>query len=133
MTLVELEDKLRAALAGRADLRFAILFGSSVSRGPDAARDVDVALAPRVSMSLMELGALAVDLERAIGHDVDVIDLDGASTLLRWEVLRGGRVVHVSDEDALRAFRVYVPLEYADLRPYLELEAEGLRRALGAG
>jgi predicted nucleotidyltransferase len=125
----ELETKLRALLAGK-DIQFAFVFGSSVRRGPDAARDIDLAVSTREPLSLMQRGALAIELEGSLGKTVDVVDVGEASTLLRWEVVRDGRVVAARDEDALRAFRVLAPLEYADLRPYLDREAEGLRRAL---
>jgi predicted nucleotidyltransferase len=130
VTLDELETKLRDVLR-RGDLRFAILFGSCASKDPDSARDVDVAISPREPLSLMALGALAVELERAVGKEVDVVDVDESSTLLRWEIVRTGRVVHDADHDALQSFRARVPLEYADLRPYLDREAAGQRRALG--
>lgn len=131
MTQGELAAKLREALARRADVRFAILFGSCATKGPDQARDVDVAVRLRAPLSLMGLGALELELEDAVGKEVDVVDVDEASTVLRWEILRTGRVVDARDEEALHAFRVYVPLEYADLRPYLDREAAGQRRALG--
>jgi predicted nucleotidyltransferase len=131
VTLDELEVQLRAVLAGRHDVRFAILFGSSVARTPDAARDVDVAVSLDASLSLMDLGALAVQLEAAVGKSVDVVDVDEATTLLRWEIVRLGRTLVARDEDALLDFRARVPLEYADLKPYLDREAAGLRRVLG--
>ncbi len=130
MTLEELETKLRSVLAQRRDIRFALLFGSSVTR-PDGARDVDVALSFDAPLSLMEMGALAVLLESAVGKSVDVVDVDEATTLLRWEIVRAGRTLVARDVPAMLDFRAHVPLEYADLRPYLDREAEGLRRVLG--
>lgn len=130
MTLDELESKLRDVLAQRRDVRFAILFGSSVAR-PDGARDIDLALSFDGPLSLMDLGAVAVQLEAAAGKAVDLVDVDEATTLLRWEIVRVGRVVLARDEDALLEFLARVPLEYADLRPYLDREAAGLRRLLG--
>ena len=131
MTPSELEGKVSAVLAQRGDVRFAILFGSSVARGPDAARDIDVALSFDAAVSLMDLGALAAVLETAVGKSVDLVDVENASTLLRWEIVRGGRVVAARDKARLLEFLARVPLEYADLKPYLDREAEGLRRALG--
>jgi len=124
------ERLLRAALSHRDDVRFAWLFGSAVARGPDAARDLDVAVAFRSPPSLLDLCRLAADLEREVGKEVDVVDLDGATTLLRWEVLRSGRVLLSPDMPALLQFRARVPLEYFDLRPHLDRQAAGLRRAL---
>lgn len=130
MDLSELERVLRAALEGRADVRFAYLFGSTVQRGPDRARDVDVAVSFRRPASLFEVGELAASLEAQIGREVDVVDLDEATTLLRWEVVQNGRVVAAPDPRALAEFRAAVPLEYLELKPHLERQAAGLRRAL---
>jgi predicted nucleotidyltransferase len=130
VTRIELENKLRTIPGGR-DLRFCILFGSSSMRSPAAAKDVDLAISSLHPMTLMQRGALELEIEDAVGKPVDVVDVDEASTLLRWEILRHGVVVASDDETALRTFQAHVPLEYADLRPYLEREAEGLRRVLG--
>jgi predicted nucleotidyltransferase len=125
--LVEL---LGRALAGRGEVRFAFVFGSAVSRGPDQARDVDLAVSFRGCPSLFELGALATEIESVLGREVDLVDLDAASTLLRWEVLRTGRPVAAPDRDAFLEFQARVPIEWADLRPYFERESVGLREAL---
>jgi uncharacterized protein len=131
VTVDDLVKDLQAALADRGDVRFAILFGSSVTRGPEAARDVDLAISTATPLSLDAMVALADDLERVAGKPVDLVELDAANTLVRWEVVRTGRVVTAHDPDALRAFQARVPAEYDDLRPYLEREAAGLRRVLG--
>jgi predicted nucleotidyltransferase len=129
VTLEELETILRRALGSR-DLKFVLLFGSAVTAGPDAARDVDLAIAARSPLSLMARGALATDLEKLLGKPVDIVEVNEASTLFRWEVVRQSRVLVVTDERALAEFRALVPIEYAELTPFLEREAAGLRRAL---
>ena len=126
----ELERRLADALRRCGGVRFALLFGSALRRGPDAARDIDVAIAFVASPSLFDRARLAYELEDAVGKEVDIVDVDEASTLLRWEIVRSGRVVVDVDHDALIAFLARVPLEWADLQPYYELEAAGLRRAL---
>ena len=130
VTLEELLVKLRAPLEARADVKFALLFGSSALRGPDQARDVDVAVALSAPLSLLDLSALACELEAATGRDVDLVDLGEAPTLLRWQVLRYGRVILTRDRDACLSFQARVPIEHADLQFYFERESEGLRRAL---
>jgi hypothetical protein len=55
-----------------------------------AARDVDIAVSFVDRMALLDECALAAGLEAAIGREVDLVDVDTASTLLRWEVLRTG-------------------------------------------
>lgn len=118
-------------LARWAALRFAFVFGSAVSRSLESARDLDIAVQTVRPTALFERARLARELEAVAGRTVDLVDLEAASTLLRWEVLTTGRVLLAPDEDALLAFRARTPIEWADLRPYLDREAEGLRRALG--
>jgi predicted nucleotidyltransferase len=129
VTVDELLTALRAALEHRADVRFAILFGSAL-RDPTTAHDVDLAVSFTRPTSLLEAGALANDLDTATGCDVDLVDLDDASTLLRWEIFRTGRLVTARDRSAWLDFMARVPSEWADLEPYYQLESEGLRRAL---
>jgi predicted nucleotidyltransferase len=130
VTVEELTGRLIAALQGRPEVRLAFLFGSAVTRGPDLARDVDVAVAFAQPLSLLQQCALCAQLEQIVGREIDLVDLDGASTLLRWEVVRNGIALAARDRRDLVDFRARVPLEYFDLQPYLEREADGLRRAL---
>jgi hypothetical protein len=55
--------------------------------------------------ALLRLGALEIALDERVGMEVDVIDIRKASSLLRAEVFRSGRVVHAPDEASLRALR----------------------------
>lgn len=130
MTVEELTGRLTAALEGRPEVRLAFLFGSAATRGPDAARDVDVAVAFAHPLSLLQQCTLSAQLEQMVGREVDLVDLDSASTLLRWEVVGTGIVLAAKDSHDLVDFRARVPLEYFDLQPFLEREADGLRRAL---
>ena len=131
VTVAELVAQLREVLDRRCDVRFALLFGSTTVRGFDLARDIDLAISTTSSLSLFELGALADELERVIGKPVDLVDVDDASTLLRWEIVRSGLAVLAPDAEALHELRARVPVEYADLRPLLDREAAGLDRVLG--
>jgi predicted nucleotidyltransferase len=130
VTLETLLSLLEAALGNRKGLRFAVLFGSAATRGPDRARDIDIAVSFAHSPSWMELGALASDLAEAGLREADIVDLGGASTLLRREVLYTGRLITAPYRQDWLAFQRSVPLEYEDLRPFLERESAGLRRVL---
>jgi predicted nucleotidyltransferase len=130
MTLDELTTRLGTVLQSRNDLRFAALFGSVATRGIDQARDIDVAISFIRPLGLMDLARLADELESAVGREVDVIDVDDATTLLRWEVVKIAKPILVRDRNAWLELLARVPIEYADLRPYLERESRGLHRAL---
>jgi predicted nucleotidyltransferase len=90
MSTPERADRLRRALAARADVRVAVLFGSEARGTAGPRSDVDVAVvAPGVD--LLDLGAaLALALER----EVDVVDLDDATIPLLERLVREGIVVH---------------------------------------
>jgi predicted nucleotidyltransferase len=131
VTKEDVVGKIRQVLARRGDeTRFAILFGSAAMRGPSAARDLDVAVSLRNAPSLFDLGALASELEAAAGMDVDIVDIDEASTLLRWEIARHGQALYVQDRDAWLRFIARAALDWDDLRPYFERESDGLHRSL---
>jgi predicted nucleotidyltransferase len=130
VTIEDLTSRLGQTLQARPEVRLAFLFGSAVSRGLDSAKDVDVAAAFTHPLTLLEQGTLATQLEQVTEREVDLIDLDATSTLLRWEVARGGVVLFARDHAELVEFRARVPLEYFDLEPFLVREAAGLRRAL---
>ena len=91
MTRDEILSKVRAALEGDLDLRWAYVFGSFV-RGE---RFEDVAVMPRADRmsSLLALGRLTARLEEATGVRVDVVDLRDAPPLFAGPLLRERLVV----------------------------------------
>jgi predicted nucleotidyltransferase len=115
------DDRIRDILAG-AGMELAVLFGSAATE-PSRLRadsDVDIAvLFPRGHQTtLAELGDLAASLSRALGREVDLVDLAGASTVLRFEAARGRRL-YEARPGAFGEFAARAALEYDDLRPIL--------------
>jgi predicted nucleotidyltransferase len=130
VTVDEVLARLRDELALVPGLRFAMLFGSACTRGVEVAADLDVAISLATPLGLLERARLATSLETKLGMEVDLVELDEASTLLRWEVVKHGRTIVANDARALLDFQARVPIEWADLEPYFARESEGLRRAL---
>ncbi len=124
--------RMRPALAACAEARFALAFGSAVSRSPESARDIDVAVSFRVSPSLLALGHLEGELERAVSRTVDLVDLDTATTVLRYEVARNSVPLWTRDGEALVRFRASAPLDYFDLQHHIERQSRGLLASLEA-
>jgi len=127
----EVVERLTRALAGRADVDLALLFGSR-ARGdhrPDS--DVDVAILGHVDRL-----ALAADLSRATGHDVQVVDLDAAAYPLLAVIVDQGILVHQGPRPAYASWRSHALSQldldrawYARMRDgYLAKLAEGARR-----
>lgn len=135
-------EALQRALDGAPGVRLAVIFGS---RGRDrgrAPRDLDVGvwLDDRAGDRLPEL---RVALERAAGRPVDLVLLDEAPPLLRFEIARGGRVLVEREPHAWAEFRAHAMIDWWDWAPTarrmhavmvarLEEEARRVRREVVA-
>lgn len=122
---------LERALASGPRLRVAILFGSA-ARGrlrPDS--DIDVGIIPEDSnLPLHAELELQATLERACGCAVDLVRLDRASTLLKWEAVRHGILILTRSRADHVGFIVRAALEYADLAPALSRASSAFRKRL---
>lgn len=121
-----LAQRLADALALRADVSFAYVFGSILER--DAIRDVDVAVwtAPGAAASAdMELAA---SLSRLVGLPVDVRRVNDAGVPFLFHALRGRPLV-VRDEPLLAAVMERTARQYHDMAALLR---RATREAFGA-
>lgn len=90
MPAKEIAASLKRALAGRRDVRVALLFGSEARGTAHAGSDVDVAVdAPTADP--LELAAM---LSEALSREVDVVPLEDATIPLLEQLIRDGIVVH---------------------------------------
>jgi predicted nucleotidyltransferase len=128
-------ESLIAALEGACrsgpPLRLAVLFGSFAVGRPRSGSDVDVAIVPEdEGLALSDELALQVQLARACGREVDLVRLDLASTLVRWQVARHGRLIAEGRRGEFHRFRASAASDYIDFAPALERAGERFRRRL---
>ena len=109
------EETLRAALEPMASIQLAVLFGSAAKGAARKASDLDVGvlLDPGVERS----AALCVALERATGQRVDLVWLDAAPPLLRFEIARTGRVLVERVPYGWNDFRAHAMIDWWDWAP----------------
>jgi predicted nucleotidyltransferase len=129
-----IESPAVGRLLAQAGVEVAILFGSAAKgmRRPDSDIDIGILPSPDRAVSFDEELALAGQLEQILGREVDLVRLDTASTLLRFEASQGRRLY----EARLGAFADFVAralVEHEDLRPILLRCAAGMFRRLKAG
>jgi len=99
-----------------------------------AASDVDVAILPTdPAFPLHAELELQGEVERACGRPVDLIRLDLATSLLKWNIIRSGIPVSVRSRSDLVRFVAATALEYADIAPALRRAEERFRSRLAAG
>ena len=110
--------KVKEELQKRSEIVFAYLFGSFVDE--QEFRDVDVALYVRKG-SIPDDGVwysirLSLDLEKAIGHSVDVIIMNTAPDHLIHRISKG-QVLLDRDEDLRTDFVTAAWKRYFDIQP----------------
>jgi predicted nucleotidyltransferase len=126
-----LKSRLSATLAADGRVRLAVLFGSVASGKVHARSDIDIAFVPmRSDLSLDEELKLQVDLSRASGRIVDLVRLDRASTLVRWQALRAGILLFESSPFEFTRATAAAAIEYFDFAPALEAAAARYRRTI---
>jgi predicted nucleotidyltransferase len=84
-------ERALQVLRTRPGVRLAVLFGSAARGDGRASSDVDLLV--HVRGGWRERAETAAALESALGRPVQLVDLDGAPSLLLADVLRDGRVL----------------------------------------
>jgi predicted nucleotidyltransferase len=130
----EVQARIRQQLAGRSDIRVAVLFGSRArgTEGPNS--DVDLAVGAQ-GVDLLTLGA---ELGQALELEVDVVDLAEASIPLMEHVVRDGIVVHEGYRGAGALWRSQTLATLETDRPWYDRMSEAwlarvARKGLSSG
>lgn len=128
MIPMSLLDRLRETLAAIPAVRLAVLFGS-VARGDERSGsdvDVGVRLAPDSAALRQEI---EVTLGRAAGRDVDLVFLDEAPPLLRFEIATDGAVLVERQPHDWADFRMHAMIDWWDWAPTAKkIEDAAIRR-----
>lgn len=119
--LTDLTDAMTRVLRAGPRLRLAVLFGSVAQGRAHPASDVDVAIVPvDENLALDEELVLERRLAQATGRDIDLVRLDRASAVLRWQVARTGVLLLADPPPEWTRFRVREASAHADIGDALE-------------
>ncbi len=91
------------------------VFGSHGTTSQHPASDIDIAFLPALPADPVRIFRIANQLSGVIGTEVDLVDLNHASTVFRKEVIRTGQAFHISDPVLLGRFEMYALSDYARL------------------
>jgi predicted nucleotidyltransferase len=124
-------EELRHVLESGPPLRLAVLFGSAAQGHLRADSDLDVGIVPQDRhLPLTRELTLQAHLERACRRHVDLVRLDRASTLLRWEAARHGVMILADPPREFSRFVEDAALAHADFLTAFCQAAERFRRGL---
>ncbi|MFF3024400.1 nucleotidyltransferase domain-containing protein [Gottfriedia sp. NPDC057948] len=92
-----------------------ILFGSAAENRMRLDSDLDLAYLSDTKLSNYERFLLSQELANILNLNVDLIDLNDASTVFQSEIIQNGKVVYCSDDDRREKFEMKTLKMYAKL------------------
>lgn len=113
LTIVQIRDITRA-LAPFAPAAIYV-FGSYGTPSQHPSSDLDLAFLPTLPVDPIQIFQIANHLSGSLGFEVDLVDLNRASTVFRKEVIRTGAPIHIGDPSLRHRFEMYALSDYARL------------------
>lgn len=104
-----------AVLRALPEMQALYVFGSRARGDARADSDLDLAVLTTTRLDPTRRFAAQRELSAQLDTDVDLIDLHAASSVLRSEVVNGGKLLFQRDAERTLAFEARVLGEYADL------------------
>lgn len=123
-------DTIRRALETDESVELAVLFGSGARSELRPTSDLDVGV---LGMPVNRLAALQVTLERATERTVDLIALETAPPLLRFEIARDGVVLVERTPHLWSDFKEHAMIDWWDWAPTARVFQEAAVARLRSG
>ncbi len=131
--ITQITENLKDFFSKREEIQFAIIFGSLAKGTANKLSDVDIAV--MVDPHFVDTSpygyhaTLTADLMQKLKrNDVDVIMLDEAPILLRYQVLRYGNFIYIRDKQARIQFQVDTLNQYDDFKELYRVHEEASHR-----
>ena len=120
-----------SAIAEKYHLSLVLLFGSQATGKTHPQSDVDVAYFAQNPLSLAEESKLIIDLMQVFGtHDVDIVSLQNAPPLLRYEIARFGKAIYERTSGLFTSFFIHAMRQYEEVRPLFQLRSSYLDKRI---
>ncbi len=103
-----------------------IIFGSALTGKMLSHSDVDIAFLAEQKFSAYDLFIIGQHLADKLGRDVDLVDLQTASTVFQARVLTTGKVIHCTDDTKRMLFHMHTLKKYARLNEERKIIVEKL-------
>jgi len=117
----EIPKDLITLLRGEKRVSVAYLFGSYAKKTRTADSDIDIAvLLSETPKKMLECYLhLVNELSKILGNEVDLIILNASPPVLKYQVIKYGKIVYSKDEGTRIAFEARAQSEYLDFRRIL--------------
>ncbi len=129
----EICNTLKMELSTRPEITFAYLFGSVATNKTNTLSDIDLAiyLDPDYRQRKKGYGyqsELITELSSLLSTPVDVVILNRASTIQKYQVIKNGVLIFSRCNKARREFHEKTIRDYLDLKPLLKVQQKYLQQ-----
>lgn len=114
----------------------AVLFGSYAEGKAGNMSDIDIGVATKMELSLIEVGLLTARLENALKRSVDLVILNGLAKrnpVLAYEVATKGKVLLCRNQEGLVGLKTAAILSFIDTAPLRDAVNRCLKERLRSG
>lgn len=119
------------------NVKLAYLFGSQAKGSSISESDFDIAVLfkknPSDLLALKEIAFLSLELNKYFSTKVDIVSLNDAPLLLKYEVVAHGRLLYCEEESERINFEVSVIKEYIDEEPIRRFYNQALYKRILQG
>jgi predicted nucleotidyltransferase len=129
LSFEEIKDKL-APLLEEEGLELVILFGSAATGRRHQRSDIDLAFLFKGPVDILSLANRVIKLLQT--DSVDVVDLRGASPLLRYAATKNGRLLYQRGEGLFNQFYSLAARSYIDTKKLRDAQRAYIARYLGS-
>ena len=115
MLLNEQIEEIKSVLVPELSPYFILLFGSTAVNRESKSSDIDLAFLGPVSKTAYGLFMIGQKVASRLDQEIDLIDLNQASTVMQMQIVHHGKILCCSDEEKRIEFEMKVYNMYARL------------------
>ncbi|WP_069648848.1 type VII toxin-antitoxin system MntA family adenylyltransferase antitoxin [Caloranaerobacter ferrireducens] len=105
-------EKIKDILINRVSPYLIIIFGSAAKKRLRKDSDVDIAFLSDKYFDDYEIFMISQELADVLNRDVDLIDLNKATTVLKAQIIGNGKIIYSKDDRKVSEYRIRVLKEY---------------------
>ena len=106
-----------------------ILFGSFAQKRETSQSDVDIAILPKIDLSLQQELKLRKELFELFRREIDISYINRASPLLLGQIAMHGKFLYGNPKDYF-SIKIYAMKQYLDFSPYFQLREKIVKNAI---
>ena len=101
------------------------MFGSYADNTYNEKSDIDLAVLYDIDYNVLEHASDMIDIERIFDNTkIDYIDLTKVNLFFRFNILKNGKIIYVTDEDKLYQYVYKTQHQYIEMKPSRDKYAE---------